>query len=106
MSAHTLSFATLQVVNAGQTGHNIAPVGKRTYTVCGSKTVKMLGHGDKRQVTLLPSTCGGDTLPVQVRHLCCSVPQPSQGCIGGDGTSGETSAVVHMIFAGHFPGQD
>jgi hypothetical protein len=98
MSAYTLSFATLQVVNADQTGHNIVPVGKRTYAVRGSKTVKMLGHGDKRQVTLLPSTsAGGDTLPVQVRHLCCSDSQSSQGCIGGDRTSGETPAVVHSL---------
>jgi hypothetical protein len=46
----------------------VVPVGKRTYALKGSKCLKMLGHGDKRQVTVLPATSAGeDTLPVQVR---------------------------------------
>lgn len=55
------------VVNSDQTGIPLVPSSDYTRAAKGAKDVSTHGHGDKRQITVVPSTAAnGESLPMQV----------------------------------------
>lgn len=55
------------VVNSDQTGIPLVPSSDYTRAPKGAKDVSTHGHGDKRQITIVPSTAAnGESLPLQV----------------------------------------
>lgn len=55
------------VVNSDQTGIPLVPSSDYTRAAKGAKDVSTHGHGDKRQITVVPSTAAtGMSLPMQV----------------------------------------
>ena len=55
------------VVNSDQTGMPLVPASDFTRAPKGAKDVSTNGQGDKRQITVVPSTAAnGESLPMQV----------------------------------------
>jgi hypothetical protein len=62
------------VLNSDQTGLPLTPSSDYNRAMKGAKEVSCAGWGDKRQITVTPTTsAAGHMLPPQVRILCCSV---------------------------------
>lgn len=55
------------IMNFDQTGLHLVPNSKRTYEKNGSEDVKILGDGDKRQITVVVGSClDGSLIPLQL----------------------------------------